>query len=417
MNKMKNPLFFTRNRKKIIELMDDDSVLVLFSGNPPHRSSDEFYPFTANKNFYFLTGIEQANVILMITRYEDEIEEKLYIERSDPKMEKWVGKKLDKEEASELSGIQTIRYLDEFYGNLHNRFARDEYQYLCLDLERLGWGQKETAVEKFSKEVTEKYPFLTVQNFFNDICELRMIKGNIEIENMKNANDLTRRGIESIMKNCKPGLKEYELEAEFNYVLNKAGVFKTAFDTIAASGVNATVLHYEANNCELIDGDLVLLDLGATCNNYCADVSRTIPVNGKFSDRQKTLYNIVLRAMNETIESVKPGITLEELNDITKMVLAEECKKIGLIQNNDEISRYYYHGVSHYLGMDSHDVGVAGIPIEEGMVITVEPGLYVAEEGIGIRIEDDILVTEDGHENLSAGIIKTVDDIENFMKK
>ena len=210
-------------------------------------------------------------------------------------------------------------------------------------------------------------------------------------------------------------MKEHQLEAYFNFDLKMAGVKDFAFPSIVASGPNGTILHYVENDREVQDGELVLLDLGAQYGYYSADISRTFPANGKFSARQKELYEIVLKAQAAVIEAIKPGFPMKELNEITKKVLTEELMRIGLIKEDSELANYYYHGVSHYLGLDTHDVGVYDGELQPGMVITVEPGLYVAQEQIGIRIEDDVLVTKDGAEVLSSAIPKQVADIEAIM--
>ncbi len=219
------------------------------------------------------------------------------------------------------------------------------------------------------------------------------------------------------MTNAKPGMMEYEIEANFDYVLKCNGVTDYAFHTIAASGVNATVLHYSQNNTKTQEGDLILFDLGAQWNYYNADITRTFPLNGKFTERQKEIYNIVLKAMEDTMAVIRPGVPFSKLNETTRASLAEGLKGIGLIKEDSELSRYYFHGVSHYLGLDTHDVGSGEMELKPGMVLTVEPGLYIEEEKIGIRIEDDVLVTDSGYENLSKDIIKTIEDIEAFMNR
>ncbi|MGL4373555.1 MAG: M24B family metallopeptidase, partial [Turicibacter sp.] len=237
------------------------------------------------------------------------------------------------------------------------------------------------------------------------------------IEQMKIAIDKTRIGIEALMKQSKPGMKEYQLEAHYDFAIKTEGVKKTSFHTIAASGANATILHYGENNCEMQDGDLILFDLGCEWNNYCSDISRTFPVNGKFSDRQKAVYQVVLDTQMAIVEMLKPGLDMAEVNAKARKMLADGCKTLGLIENDEDLVKYYYHGIGHYLGLDTHDVGGRGGVLKPGMVITVEPGLYIAEESIGIRIEDDVLITEDGHINLSKDIIKSVEEIEAFMAK
>jgi Xaa-Pro aminopeptidase len=246
---------------------------------------------------------------------------------------------------------------------------------------------------------------------------MRRIKSTDEVNEIRKAIQHTKKGIESVFTLAKVGMNERTLEATFEYNIKLSGSSGISFDTIVASGKNATVLHYIENNQEIPEDALVLLDLGAYHNQYAADISRTFPVSGKFTERQAQLYNMVLEVNKETIKRVKPGIYVKELNDFAKDMLAQGMIDLGMIKEKSEITKYYYHGVSHYLGLDVHDVGTYSEKIEPGVVITVEPGIYIEEEGIGIRIEDDILVTEDGYENLSKDIIKEVKDIENFINK
>ncbi len=228
---------------------------------------------------------------------------------------------------------------------------------------------------------------------------------------------MTGEGIKTIMANAKPDMMEYELEAYFNFSLDVQGVKEHAFPTIAASGENATILHYTDNDKKVIDGDLVLFDLGASFGYYSADISRTIPVNGIFSDRQEELYNAVLKSQLAAMQAVRPGVTMTELNNLSRDVMASELISIGVIKRASEIYELYPHGVSHSLGLETHDPLSYSEPLKAGMIITIEPGLYLEDEGIGIRIEDDVLVTEEGYINLSEAIIKTVEDIEAYMNK
>jgi Xaa-Pro aminopeptidase len=268
---------------------------------------------------------------------------------------------------------------------------------------------------KFAESVQKNYPAMKIMNAHKFMCELRMIKADFEIEEMKKAVNLTKMGLEAVMNNLKAGEIEYTAEAEFLYTIRKNGADTNAFDTIAASGGNAVILHYVENDNIMEDGNLILMDLGAQYKQYASDITRTYPINGKFSDRQKTIYNIVLKANEEVIKMMKPGVPFADLNKKSTEVLTEGLLEIGLIKEAKEISKYYYHGVSHFLGLDVHDIGFRDAVLEPGMVFTVEPGLYIAEENIGIRIEDDILITQDGYVNLSKDIIKSVEDIEAFM--
>lgn len=412
-----NKEIFEVNRKKLLDEISDNSIVILFSGEAPNRSADQGYKYAPNRNFYYMTGLEREKFILMITKRNEKISEKIFIEKSDPQLEKWIGKRMSKEEAQSLSGINEINFIESFEDTFNNLLLRSSFENIYLDLEKRGYNAINTISQNFALDLVKKYPYLKINDVYPKISDLRMIKTDEEIKNIKEAIKHTKLGIESLMNNSKPGLMEYQLEAYYDFTIKSNGINEKSFKTIAAAGKNATVLHYEDNNCLLNDGDLILFDLGCEYNNYCSDISRTFPINGKFSERQKQIYNIVLKAEIETIKAAKPGITTRELNEITKKVLSEECIKIGLIKEESELSKYYYHGVSHYLGLDTHDVGDYERKLEPGMVITVEPGLYIEEEGIGIRIEDDILITEEGFINLSEDIIKSIDDIEEFMNK
>ena len=411
---MKNN-FFVNNRNKLGEIMKADSIAVFFAGKAPYKSADDMYAFTPNRNFYYLSGIEEEKVILMMWKLGDKLSQCLFIEERDEVMAKWVGETISVEQAESNSGIDDIRYLKDFnsdLGSLMNIYGIEE---IYLDLERQEVDIPASKSQEFANTMLSKYPYVKINNVYKDIAKLRTIKCKEEVDIIRKAIDITYEGIKSIWENAIPGMMEYEIEAYFNFELNKRGVKEFAFDTIAASGKNATVLHYSSNNTKTQDNELMLLDLGAQYQLYNADISRTFPLNGKFTERQRQVYNIVLKANEEVMKAVKPGVTLMELQNLCKSILAEGCKSIGLIKEDSELSKYYFHGVSHPLGLDTHDVGSRGMKLEAGMIITDEPGLYIEEEGIGIRIEDDILVTENGYENLSQSIIKSVEDIESFM--
>ncbi len=412
--------FFAQNRERLVNTLPDESITILFAGQAPHMSphmsADAHYKFVPNRNFYYVTGIDEPNVIFMLKKFGNCVEETLFIEKSDPVMEKWVGKTVSKEEAEKISGIKKVVYLDSFEKTMSNILFTENVKHLYLDLERREWNGTETKTLAFAKHVREQYPHVTIGNVYPNICELRVFKTEEEIEIMKEAIAVTKDGIYNVLKHAKADIMEYELEAQFDFTLKSSGIKHHAFNTILASGKNATVLHYEDNDAQIQNGDLVLLDLGAQKDYYNADISYTFPANGTFSSRQKQIYNIVLKALKETTEIIKPGLKFAALNEHAKKVLAEGCKAVGLIQEDEELSKYYYHGVSHFLGLDTHDVGTyKDRVLEEGMVITIEPGLYIEEESIGIRIEDDILVTKDGYENLSKDIIREVEEIEAFM--
>ena len=406
---------FENNRKKLIESMKENSLLILFAGSAPYRSADQVYKFTPNRNFYYLTGIDEPNVIVTILKTDKEAIETVYVEREDELMAKWVGRAISKDEASEVSGIKSTKYLDEFDSTISSYIDRRGISKIYLDLERQSINIPSTKAQDMANTLRVKYPHLKIKNIFHNIAKLRMVKNDREVELIQKAIGITKEGILAMAKNLTPGMKEYEVEAYFDFKIKSLGASAHAFSTICAAGKNATILHYEDNNQEAKDGDLILFDLGAEYDYYCSDISRTIPINGKFTDRQKQIYQIVLNAMKEVEKNTKPGLTLADLNNVAKKALAKGCMEIGLIEKEEEIGKYYFHSVGHSLGLDTHDVWIVDSKLEEGAVITNEPGLYIEEEGIGIRLEDDLLVTKDGCINLSKDIPVEIEDIEALM--
>lgn len=407
--------FFKNNRKKLLDALEDNSVLVLFSGNAPKKSLDEQYPFAVNRNFYYETGIEEANDILVLSKVNSKVDVSLFISEIDEAKARWVGRTLSKDEAFNLSGIESILYLEDFDEYLDNLLSKGLTLY--LDLEKQSFEDLLTKSELFASELKDKYPKLVIKDCYNTICEHRMVKSKEELELIKKAIYITKIGIESLMKNAKSGIYEYQLEAHFDFEIKRNGATGFAFKTIAGSGLNGATLHYSANNCLIEKDSLILFDLGAQYKLYNADITRTFPVDGKFTKRQKEIYEIVLRGQELVMSKIKPGLTLIDLNNILRDYYVEELMKIHLIKSKEELNKYYFHGVSHHLGLDTHDASIRNYPLREGAVITVEPGLYIEEEKIGIRIENDVLVTKDGCADLAKDIIKTVEDIENFMKK
>lgn len=409
--------FFIRKRKQLMSEVDDNSITLLFAGRTLYKSADEEYDFVSNRNFTYMTGITSPNIVLMMTKINGEVNETLFIERPDPIMARWVGEKLSDKEAEELSGIEDIRFVESRNSDIASIISRYGIDSIYLDLERQEWDIPQTVSEVFAKEFHEKYSYVKVKNIYDKICRMRMVKDEEEIQTIREAIAITKKGIDKMMENMKPGMMECEIEAYFDFVLNGADVKERAFKTIAASGKNATVLHYSDNNCRTKDNELILFDLGGCYKNYNADISRTFPLNGKFTERQKEVYNKVLRTNELIAASAKPGVSTKELNKIAIDSLTQGCRELGILKNPDEIKKYYFHSIGHPLGMDTHDVGPWNYVLEPGMVITNEPGLYIEEEGIGVRIEDDLLITKDGCEVLTKDSIKTVEDIEEYMRK
>lgn len=406
-------------RHKLLDKIKNNSIVVLFAGKAPQKTADEEYQFTPNRNFYYLTGIYEQEHILVMQKDDNKVKSIMYIKDINPEMEKWVGKTLRKDEAQKLALVDEVKFISQFDDDLNRIIGLQDEINMYLDLERSSSKSTNNISQSFSNMINLKYPQVRIHNIYNKIGELRLVKDETEINNIRKAIDITISGIELMMKEVKAGMMEYELEAHFDFNCKTKGVKDLAFKTILASGKNATVLHYVDNNSELKDGDLIQLDLGAQYNYYNADISRVFPVNGKFTERQKDVYNAVLRVNEEIIGLIKVGETFVNINNKAKDLIAEECIKLGLIEDKKDVGKYYYHSIGHSLGLDTHDVEVPhrNITFKEGVVYTVEPGIYIEEEGIGIRIEDDILVTKEGNENLTKNIIKTVDEIEEFMKK
>lgn len=410
--------FAEKNRKKVLKRMMNDSVLVLFNGRAPYKRGDERYPFSPDRNFYYVTGLDRENEIIMFMKTEAAETVTLYIERDNGYLAKWVGANITPEEAEAESGISEISYTDKFLEDVAETVFKNNIKHIYIDLEDRDWNGAETEGLKFAYEFRKKYPALDMVDAYPFFADLRIIKEPYELDLMRRAVKITTDGLSAMMENAKPDMYEYELEAYFDFVLTKNGVRDKAFKTIAASGRRGTILHYSENNSVAENGDLVLVDCGAQVEWYNGDITRTFPVNGKFTPLQKQIYDIVLSGQQKVIDTIKPGVRFSRLNEVLKEHYFEELKKIGLAETPEDVSKYYYHGVSHYLGAETHDIGRYGDRrLEPGMVLTVEPGLYIEEYSIGIRIEDDALVTENGCELLSEGFMKTTEEIEKFMGK
>ncbi|HHW79831.1 MAG TPA: aminopeptidase P family protein [Acholeplasmataceae bacterium] len=413
-----------KRRDNLIEFLQENSIALFYSGLGKQRTGDQNYPFSVNRNFFYLTNIDQENVVLLVAKGSNNNSNSyLFIEKRSELRMLWDGPTLTFRQAADLSeipleNIKEVESLDQFVNQLLSvsRAALfGKINNLYLDLTRENINAFDTLEQLEAKRFKNVFPGVNILGSQHFLAHLRMRKDELEVNETKEAIKITNTALNHVMKTLRPNMKEYEIEAEYNYILNKHNTVPS-FATIAASGSNACVLHYVANNDNINDNELILFDLGVQYNNYCSDISRTYPANGKFTERQKEVYEIVLNVNKKTIEWLKPGKTIKEFNEYGKMLLTEGAKKLGLIKDDHEISKYYYHSLGHYLGLDVHDVGLYDQKIPVGAIITVEPGLYIAEEAIGIRIEDDILITEDGNINLSKEIIKEVVDIESFMK-
>ncbi|MFA5005989.1 MAG: aminopeptidase P family protein [Candidatus Izemoplasmatales bacterium] len=415
---------FQRHRARFLARMADRAIAVFYAGEAPHKTADQFYPYEVNRNFYYLTGLSKPNMNLVILKDQGRVFEFLFVEETNDYINKWLGRRMTKEEAAEIAGIdeRNVRYLTEFREFVatclsnNRRAVVQKPAHLYLDLFRPKADFEAAALVK-SRFVVDLYPELALHDACEILDAMRREKDPEEIASIEDAVDHSRYAIEGVLKHARRGTNEREIAGYYEYLLRQHGSEGMSFNPIVASGKNAAVLHYEDNDKDVPDGALVLLDLGALSGPYASDISRTFPISGRFGPRQKELYQLVLDVNKQTIAYVRPGLMMADLNKFARDLLAAGMVRLGLIQTPEEVGKYYYHNVSHFLGLDVHDVGTYLEPLKPGVVLTVEPGIYVEEEGIGIRIEDNVAVTETGGKNLSAGILKEIADIESFMAK
>ena len=411
-----NKSFFIENRKKFAQKMEDYSTAVFFSGKAPRESADQEYGFSVDRNFFYLTGIDMENMVLLINKIAGKTTEVLYIPPVDEYYEKWFGILMRKEEAEEVSGIESIQdrnnFMEEFAKRLSSADRPDNVYVFSYITDK---DEPYDNYRSLAHWIRNQYPAVNIKSSLDIVSELRGSKTEEEVNEIKTAINYTKEALEFVMKNLKPGRFEYQIRADFEYQLGLRGS-KPSFKTIGASGEKAVILHYIDLKQKIQDNSLILLDLGALSNNYASDITRTYPANGKFTQRQKDIYNIVLEAQDVAMDQMHVGALEEDVNNAVKKHFAQGLKTLNIIKDDADVIKYYYHGIGHPLGLDVHDFRRRDKTIQENNVYTVEPGLYIKEEGIGIRIEDDVWVTKNGLINLSKEIIKTVNDIENFMK-
>lgn len=406
--------FHASRRALYATVLKDNSAGFVFSGREKEWKGDEMYPFTPYANFYYLTGFTYPEAVLMIVKRGGRVRETLFIDHPDVKAKRWTGISYTKESVKEETGIENVEYLEKFEKSIPIFNEPGVIQQIYIDIP--GWEPPfvKNEAREFACRIHDFDPVLPIYNTFQDLALFRQVKTKEEIELHRIACRITAEGVKNMLSHLKPDMYEYEIEAYFDFSL-KIRNADHAFSTIAASGSNACCMHYDANDRKMKDGDMILFDLGAKWGGYDADVSRTFPVNGRFTDKQRQLYEVVLKGLDAAIAATKPGQPKNELQEISKQVMAEELIRIGMIEKPEEIMRYYFHGSGHYIGLYTHDVGNDNALLEEDMVFTLEPGLYFDELGLGIRIEDTLLVTKDGCEVLSGEIPKTVEEIEAFM--
>lgn len=422
-----NPQLFSTNRQRFIKKMKPDSLAVFVSNDEVPSNGDAIYPFKQNSDLYWLTGVVQEDtmVILFPDNPDPKYREVLVLVRPNELKEKWDGKRLRKEEAIASTGIQTIVWLDVVDALLQQWVHLADTIYLDTNENDRKANLVRTRDYRFVDEMKARYPLHQYERAAKLMKELRGIKTPFEIEVVQKAIDITHVAFERLLKFIKPGVMEYEIEAEIMHSFLSQRATGQAYGSILASGDRARTLHYVSNNEECKDGELILMDFGAEYGGYAADLTRTVPVSGKFTARQKEVYNACLHLHNYAKSILKPGISVLEYTDKVGEEATQQFLKIGLLQeadvkNEDPENRayrkYLYHGISHHLGIDVHDLGTRNEPIQPGMVFTIEPGIYIEEEAMGIRIENNVWITEDGNIDLMKNIPIVPEAIEAGMK-
>lgn len=410
---------FVLNRKKYLDQMPDGSVSVFAANDLLPGNADGTYGFIQNSTFFYLTGIDQEDGYLVLVKGGGEW---LFIRETSELIRIWDGDKLGKEEARAVSGIENVHWLEDFWEVLDKQVAEKPEAWLHCDTTQLSRFRSFRSKEKWlTDQFRDKYPQTEVRNPEKVINRLRLFKAESELVPLKKAIDITRKGLLRAARFIAPGKYEFEIEAEITheFIMNRSRFH--AFLPIVASGANSCVLHYVDNNKRCEDGELVLIDFGAEYGNYKADMTRTLPVNGKFTDRQAEVYASVLHVMKTLKKLMVNGNTVINLKKEALDLTGKELVKLGLVsasalKNNPEIvTKYLPHGVSHSLGIDVHDVGDRSTLFAPGMVLTLEPGIYIREEGIGIRLENDILITGSGNTDLMAHVPLEIEEIEKMM--
>ena len=409
-----------KRREHLIEMMEENSVAIVFSGVSKIASADECYPFKVNTHFFYLANIEQENSVLVIVKEIGQVKTYLFVDEYSELKEKWTGRRLNDEEAQTYSDIKSIYHTENFDSMVELILKENNNQYgkihkLYIDFTPELKIKDAYSTLDFKKEIEEKYPHITIENIDPMITSLRMKKSDYEVQQMLEAIHLTKGGINELLSRLQYHKFEYELADDFSYYGRNHNRHELAFDTIVAAGRSAIVLHYPQQTERVNDGDLVLFDLGFKHKGYCADISRTFPVNGVFTPLQRNIYEAVLNCNKAVIEYIHAGLTLKDLQEFSKEFLKNECVRRGLLREEDDVRRVYYHGVSHHLGLDTHDLCDFTKPLADGNIITVEPGLYFKEYGIGVRIEDDVLIKNGAAYVLSGEIMKEPDEIEKYM--
>jgi len=418
---------FRGNRENFTKQMSENSFAVFYSNDQCPRNGDQYHPFRQNSDFFYLTGIEQEKSILLLAPAcpNEKLREALFLLKTNKMLEIWEGHKYTRGEARKTSGIENVYWLDDFEASLKEVMSYFDNVYLNSNEYIKFFPDVETREIRFGKALQAQYPLHKYHRAAPLLVKQRLIKSRQEIDLIKEACAITNKALRRVLEFTKPDVWEFEVEAEISHEFTRNRADGHGYAPIIASGKSACVLHYTENDKVCHSGDLLLMDFGAEYANYTADLSRTIPVSGKFTPRQKELYHAVLRVMKEVKKLYIPGNTINDINNKANELIEKEMIRLGLFSEEDVkkqdaenplFKKYFMHGTSHFMGLDVHDVGAKHEPLKPGMVLTCEPGIYIPEENTGIRIENDILITKSRPIDLMADFPIEVEEIETLMK-
>ncbi len=417
---------FIQNREKLKKQLKPNSVAIFFANDLMPKSADAFHAFNQNPDIFWLTGVDQEETMLLMFPDAPNADwrEILFVRETNETIAIWEGAKLTKAQATEVSGIKKVVWAQDFEKLLPVIVNQAENIYLHLNEHDRYVSPADYTDFRQVRKIREQFPLHKYERLAPIMHRLRAVKSDIEVELIKNACGITKKGFERVLKFVKPGVMEYEIEAELTHEFLRNRSRGHAYEPIVASGPNACVLHYIANDQPCKDGDVILLDFGAEYANYASDLTRSIPVNGRFTKRQRQVYDAVLRVMKAAKKMLRPGNTLMSYHEAVGHIMEKELVDLGLITSRDitnqdptwpAYKKYFMHGTSHFLGLNVHDVGNRYLPMQEGMVFTCEPGIYIPEEGLGIRLENDVLITHEGVIDLMANIPLEAEEIEDIM--
>ncbi|MEN9674729.1 MAG: Xaa-Pro aminopeptidase [Verrucomicrobiota bacterium] len=424
-----DPQLFVANRRRLAGLLPPHSMAIVNANDIFPTNADGTLRIVPNTDLFYLSGVEQEeSVLLLFPDADDERQrEILFLRETSELIAIWEGHKLTREEARQRTGIQRVEWLSSLPSLLHRLICEAEQVYLNSNEHRRADIVVETREARFVRQLRERYPLHDFRRLARLLHPLRVVKSPAEVQLLQKACDLTRAGFERVCRFVKPGVNEVEVEAEFahEFIRGRGGF---SYNPIIASGANACVLHYIENDQPCRNGDLLLLDVGASYANYCADMTRTIPVNGRFTRRQKQVYNAVLRVLRSQIAGLVPGKRIRDWQEESEEAVARECVDLGLLRPRDlkvkvedpmkkPVKRFYMHGCGHPLGLDVHDVGITTEPMQEGWVMTIEPAIYIREEGLAVRLENDVLIRKEGNVDLMSHIPLEVEEIEAMMAR